>query len=227
MELSAKNLWNMPCKMTIHRQKVRFFCAGYVFKNILLAVIINSRREKTSAFMILPVPGEAPDRKQVKRQLRVFLIEKEMTITNSIYTINNNIPVNENTRQKKLVQFHMTVDKIISGAISVDDGFYDLLWEAICVFQNVPFHRGEEQYTYSVRDDEMELNGLNKVFCRNAVNYYADKALYLRRHRSHVDRPERLGTIGAAYIYPVFELLGICTETTSNEPVFIGCRATV
>ena len=178
--------------------------------------------------MILPVPGEEPERKQVKRQYRVFLTEKEMTIINSIYTINNNTPVNENTRQKKLVQFHVMVDKIISGAISIDDGFYDLLWEAICAFQNVPFQRsGEEQYTYSVRDDEMELNGLNKVFCRNAVNYYADKALYLRKHRSHVDRPERLGTIGAAYIYPVFELLGICTETTSDEPVFIGCRATV
>ena len=136
--------------------------------------------------------------------------------------------MNENARQKKLGQFHLIVDKIISGAVSVDDSFYDLLWEALRAFQNVPFHKsGNEQYTYTVHDDELELNGLNKIFCRNAVNYYADKALYLRKHQSHVDRPERLGIIGASYIYPVFELLGICTETTSEEPVFIGCRATV
>ena len=92
----------------------------------------------------------------------------------------------------------------------------------------MPFYSsGSEEYTYSVHDDEMELNGLNKVFCRNAVNYFAGKALFLRQHQSHVDRPERLGTIGAAYIYPLFERLGICSETTSAEPVFIGCRATV
>ena len=154
--------------------------------------------------------------------------EKEMTNTNSIYTFSNNNPANETNRQKKLNQFHCAVENIISGKDPIDDSFYDLLWESICALQNIPFHKNDnEQYSYSIHDDEMELNGLNKIFCRNALNYFADKALFLRKHQSHVDRPERLGIIGAAYIYPVFEMLGICTETTSEEPIFIGCRATV
>ena len=117
--------------------------------------------------------------------------------------------------------------EVIETIKKIGEEFYDLLWETICAFQNVPFYSKGSEYTYSVHDDEMELNGLNKVFCRNAVNYFAGKALFLRQHQSHVDRPERLGTIGAAYIYPLFEKLGICSETTSPEPVFIGCRATV
>ena len=134
----------------------------------------------------------------------------------------------ESLRSRKLKMLQKDIGRIIDENEEIGEEFYDLLWETICAFQNVPFYSsGSEEYTYSVHDDEMELNGLNKVFCRNAVNYFAGKALFLRQHQSHVDRPERLGTIGAAYIYPLFERLGICSETTSAEPVFIGCRATV
>lgn len=154
----------------------------------------------------------------------------------TVSTAENRYKTNEITfaseqerRQGKLLrQLQMTISRILDGSAQVDEEFYDLLWDTICAFQNVPFFcKGSESYTYVVHDDELELKGLNKVFCRNALNYSADKALFLRQHQSHVDRPERLGTIGASYIYPLFEKLGICTETTSAEPVFIGCRATV
>lgn len=151
----------------------------------------------------------------------------------STETINRNNDIvfaseQERRQGKMLRQLHKTVDRILNGTAEIDEEFYDQLWDTICAFQNVTFKcKGNETYTYEVHDDELELKGLNKVFCRNALNYSADKALFLRQHQSHVDRPERLGTIGASYIYPLFEKLGICTETTSAEPVFIGCRATV
>ena len=129
----------------------------------------------------------------------------------------------ESIRSRKLKRLQKDIGRIVDENEEIGEEFYDLLWETICAFQNVPFYSKGSEYTYSVHDDEMELNGLNKVFCRNAVNYFAGKALFLRQHQSHVDRPERLGTIGAAYIYPLFEKLGICSETTSAEPVFIGC----
>ena len=63
----------------------------------------------------------------------------------------------ESLRSRKLKMLQKDIGRIIDENEEIGEEFYDLLWETICAFQNVPFYSsGSEEYTYSVHDDEME-----------------------------------------------------------------------
>lgn len=99
-------------------------------------------------------------------------------------------------------------DKLKEAYVSAPDG---LLWETLIKFQRHPFYTAKNlEFSYIIKGNEMFVTRKDKSITRASVMVAFHKALELNRV---VTGPKKLGTFGASYLYPVFQKIGVITET--------------
>ena len=83
----------------------------------------------------------------------------------------------------------------------------DLVWEAITLFADYPFHTYRKlRFTYEIRCGEMFINRKDKSITRSSVDIVVGETVRLKWK---VAGPKKLGVFGASYLYPIFRRVGL------------------
>lgn len=88
------------------------------------------------------------------------------------------------------------------------------MWSAILAFQGYPFVTAQAHpFKYTVMDGEMVFSKNEKSIPKSTVETAFCNARKTQASDGCVNSPQKLGTFGASYLYPVFLRIGICERS--------------